>query len=120
MREITIGDAKVRVRGTPLALLYYKQEFKSDLVGDLSKMGAIGSGSKGKKRELELEKLDTVIILQVTWAMAKADAGPGAQFPPFMAWLGEIAEFDLGAPEFLGAVMEEVVDGFFRGQRGRG
>jgi len=38
MREITIGDKTIRVRATPLALLFYKQEFSVDLVGDLMSM----------------------------------------------------------------------------------
>ena len=38
MREITISEKTIRVRATPLALLYYRQEFKTDLVGDLISM----------------------------------------------------------------------------------
>ena len=33
MREIKLGDKEVKIRATPLALLFYKQEFKSDLIG---------------------------------------------------------------------------------------
>ena len=41
MREISIGEKQIRLRATPLALLYYQQEFGSDLVGDLIKMQVI-------------------------------------------------------------------------------
>jgi hypothetical protein len=115
MREITIGDTKLGVRGSPLALLYYKQAFRSDLVGDISRMG--GPDAK-KGQQLDPERLDTVVLLQATWAMAKANAGVSAQFPPFESWLESLSGLDFSAPEFLGAVMEEIVDGFFRGQRG--
>jgi hypothetical protein len=38
MREITVGGKQIRVRATPLALLFYKQEFRTDLIGDLISM----------------------------------------------------------------------------------
>lgn len=105
MREITIGNKKIRVRATPLALLYYKQAFATDLVGDMAKMQGI---------EEDSSRLDSVVILQITWAMAKADNGPGNQFPSFEGWVAGLDSFDLSDPSTLQAVMEEAADGFFR------
>ncbi|MBC2722341.1 hypothetical protein [Desulfosporosinus sp.] len=102
MKELMIGDKKVRVRATPLALLYYKQEFHSDLLGDLTRMKGI---------EKDSSKLDTVFLLQITWAMTKADAYP-QPFPSFEGWLVTFDEIDLTNPTFLAASMEEVANGF--------
>jgi len=111
MREITIGEKTIRVRATPLALLYYKQEFKTDLVSDLIKMQAI---------ERDPSRIDSVVLLQMIWAMAKADAGPGKQFPSFERWLSELDSFDLTDQDLLSAVLEEAADGFFRrGKQGK-
>lgn len=105
MREVRIGDKSVRVRATPLALLYYRQAFKSDLLGDLVKMASI---------EQDLSRLDTIILLQMVWAMAKADSY-GQPFPPFEEWIAGFDSVDLADPAFLAAAMEEAADGFFRG-----
>lgn len=102
MREITIGDKKVRVRATPLALLYYRQEFKRDLLGDFFKM------SEAAK---DPSKIDVVALLQVVWAMAKADSC-GKQFPGFEQWLAQLDEIDLSDNDFLAAALEEAADGF--------
>ena len=104
MKELNIGETKIRVRATPLALLYYKQEFKSDLLGDLVKMEAI---------KTDPSKLDSVALLQLIWAMAKADAHP-SQFPSFEGWLSGLTGFDLTDKDLLSAALEEAADGFFR------
>ncbi|MFT9496607.1 hypothetical protein [Anaerosolibacter sp.] len=104
MRELNIGEQTIRVRATPLALLYYKQEFKADLLGDLVKMADI---------EKDMSKLDTVAILQLVWAMAKADSF-GTKFPSFEAWLSTLDEIDFSDKAFFSAVMEEAKNGFFR------
>lgn len=104
MREIQIGEKMIRVRATPLALLFYKQEFKADLLGDLVKMTDI---------ENDISKLDTVAILQLIWAMSKADA-LGKQFPSFETWLAELDGIDLSDQTFFAAVLEEAKNGFFR------
>lgn len=110
MREIIIGDKTIRVRATPLALLYYKQAFKSDLLGDLIKMQDIAH---------DLSKLDTVVCLQIIWAMSKADNfGTGQSFPSFEMWLAELESIDFTDPTFLVAAIEEAVDGFL-GKRGK-
>lgn len=106
MREIMIDGKEVRVRATPLALLFYKQEFKSDLLGDLVKMQNI---------EVDMSQIDTVALLQLIWAMAKADKPKG--FPSFEKWLSGFESFDLSDAGMFVAVMEEAADGFFRGQQ---
>ena len=121
MRELKIGDQTVRVRATPLALLFYRQEFKSDLLGDLLKMvqslvgmEAIISG-KGKVdfSKINLGAIDSVAFLQLIWAMAKADAF-GRQFPSFQEWVASLDSFDLFSGDTLTAVFEEAANGFFR------
>lgn len=120
MKELNIGETKVRVRATPLALLYYKQEFKSDLLGDLAKLGDLvnmedvnSSLEETKAIEADLSKLDSVSLLQLTWAMAKADAH-GSKFPSFEEWLSTLTCFDFSDLSLISAVMEEAADGFFR------
>jgi len=109
MKELNIGEQTVRVRATPLALLYYRQEFRSDLLGDLTKMEAI---------KTDPSKLDSVALLQLVWAMAKADAHP-EKFPSFEDWLSSLTGFDFSDPTLLSAAMEEAADGFFRrGKKG--
>ncbi|MFE1630743.1 hypothetical protein ACFLFF_28780 [Brevibacillus reuszeri] len=104
MRELMIGDQQVRVRATPLALLYYKQEFKSDLFGDLVKMQHLVD---------DPSQIDSVAILQLIWAMAKADAY-GKPFPSFYEWVGSLETIDFSDQAFLMTVLEEAADGFFR------
>ncbi len=106
MREITIDDKEVRVRATPLALLYYKQEHGSDLLGDLVKMQNV---------EADMSQIDTVLLLQLIWAMAKADKPK--DFPSFEKWLAGFESFDLSDVGMFTAVMEEAANGFFRGQQ---
>lgn len=107
MKELNIGEKTIRVRATPLALLFYKQEFKSDLLGDLLKMDHVDE---------DTSKLDMLAMLQLIWAMAKADSY-GQPFPSFECWLNELGEIDLADPAFLVAAMEEAARGFFRGAR---
>lgn len=104
MREINIGNQVARVRATPLALLFYRQEFKSDLVGDLIAL---------EKIKDDPSQLDSVAILQLVWAMAKADAY-GKEFPSFMQWVSELDYFDMSDEKLMAAVLEEAADGFFR------
>lgn len=105
--EIKIGEKEIRLRATPLALLYYKQEFGSDLLGDLIKMQDVAQ---------DVSKIDTVACLQIIWAMNKAD-NYGKPFPSFEKWLAELESIDFTDPTFLVAAIEEAVDGFLRGRR---
>lgn len=126
MRELKIGDQTIRVRATPLALLFYKQEFGYDLLGDLLKMAqslvgleSITAGEKVDLSRINFSGIDSIAILQLVWAMAKADAF-GKQFPSFQEWLASLEEFDLFSPETMRAVFEEATNGFFRPGTGRG
>lgn len=124
MRELKIGDQTVRVRATPLALLYYRQEFGSDLFGDLMKMVQGMAGVRailGQNNDevdisnIDLSHFDITMILQLVWAMAKADAfSTGEQFPSFKMWLSKLDGLDLTDPAFMTGALEEAVDGFFR------
>ena len=104
MREIQIGDKTIRVRATPLALLYYRQEFNADLIGDLISLQAMSS---------DPSQFDALKFLQLIWAMAKADDAKG--FPSFEAWLADMESFDFADNDIMTAVIEEATDGFFRG-----
>lgn len=102
MRELNIGGKTVRVRATPLALLYYKQAFGTDLIGDMVKMQKVAG---------DMSQFDSIACLQVVWAMAKADAY-GKQFPSFEGWLATVGSINLSDPSFLLAALEEAADGF--------
>jgi hypothetical protein len=104
MRTIKIGEKEIGLKATPLALLYYKQEFKTDLVGDLLKMQNLANDPSA---------LDSVMILQAAWAMNKAAEG-GKLFPHFEAWLEQFEYVDFSDPDTLTEVMNEAVEGFFR------
>ena len=104
MREITIGEKQVRVRATPLALLFYKQEFKSDLISDLVKMQGVQS---------DPSRFEALAFLQIIWALAKADKPEG--FPSFQTWLCGLDSFDFTDQNVMTAVVEEATEGFFRG-----
>jgi hypothetical protein len=106
MREITIGEKTIRVRATPLALLYYRQEFKADLVGDLISMQEVAS---------DPSQFDALKFLQLIWAMNKADKPEG--FPSFEGWLSNLDSIDFDDGDMMTAVIEEAADGFFRGGR---
>lgn len=105
MKETNVGDKTIRVRATPLALLYYKQEFGSDLLGDFTKMRSI---------EKNFSKSDIVFLLKMIWAMAKADAY-GTFFPGFEGWLISLKlpnPVELPDPTFLLVAVEEATAGF--------
>lgn len=111
MREIKLGNKEVRIRATPLALLFYKQEFKSDLIGAIVAF---------QKVQNDISKIDLLSVLQMTWAMAKADNfGTKQSFPSFEAWLSGFENVDFTDQNFLVAVVEEATDGFFHGARGK-
>ena len=106
MREIIIGSKQIRVRATPLALLFYKQEFNADLIGDLMSMQNMAN---------DPSQFDALKFLQLIWAMAKADDPKNAPAPSFETWLGSLDSFDFADADVMTAVVEEATDGFFRG-----
>lgn len=106
MRTIKIGEKEIGLKATPLALLYYKQEFKTDLIGDLLKMQALANDPSA---------LDSVALLQIAWAMNKASEGKGKTFPHFESWLEQFEYVDFSDADTMTAIMDEAADGFFRG-----
>lgn len=99
MREITVDGKQVRVMGCPMALLYYKQEFASDLVKDFGRMNGI----------------DALTLMQITWAMAKAAAEKPKDFPSFEAWAAALESFDTTDDKnLMDPLAEEIGKGFFR------
>ena len=135
MKTVKMGEKEIGLKATPLALLYYKQEFKTDLLGDLIKLAGNLAKSGGDLiklaelaekgnndvniNDLDLDaiaaELDTVAILKLVWAMNKASEGPGKPFPGFESWLEKLEVFDLTDQTFIGTVIREAMDGFFRG-----
>ncbi|UYL94105.1 hypothetical protein PK51_gp12 [Geobacillus phage vB_GthS_PK5.1] len=105
MRTIKISEKEIGLKATPLALLYYKQEFKTDLIGDLLKMQALANNPSA---------LDSVALLQIVWAMNKAAEGKGKAFPNFEAWLDQFEYVDFSDADTLTAIMNEAAEGFFR------
>ena len=105
MKTIKIGEKEIGLKATPLALLYYKQEFKTDLIGDLLKMQAIANDPSA---------LDSVALLQIAWAMNKAAKGKGKVFPNFESWLEQFEYVDFSDADTMTAIMDEAADGFFR------
>ncbi|HAN09362.1 MAG TPA: hypothetical protein DCP90_01980 [Clostridiales bacterium] len=105
-RDLKIGDKEIRVRATPLTLLFYKQEFKSDFMGDMAKL---------EKIKDSMVNLDTTLFLQMIWAMNKSDSYPQS-FPNFMDWLGSFESIDLSDTALYEVTMEEAAAGFFRGK----
>ncbi len=113
MRELKIGEKTIQIRGTALALLFYKREFKSDLLKDMINM--FGGDLKTMGADMGPENLDTVTILQMVWAMAKAGEFGKGQFPGFESWLHQSGdEINIFSEEFLTDVINEMTEGFFR------
>lgn len=104
MRELKIGEKTIRVRATPLALLYYKQEFSGDLMRDVLKLSKMGE---------DFEAFDSIKFLQIVWAMAKANKF-GQEFPSFETWLTEELNEEFDFIEAMTLVIEEAGHGFFR------
>ncbi|MNJ31310.1 hypothetical protein D3C77_259380 [compost metagenome] len=67
--------------------------------------------------EQDLSKLDTVMFLQLIWAMSKADSFGRGEFPSFLTWVSSLDSFDITDTKTLMDVMEEAADGFFRSRQ---
>ena len=113
MRTVKIGEKELGLRATPLALLYYKQAFKKDLIEDLVSFQDMADIENG-----DFSGFDSVKILQICYAMNKAD-NFGKQFPDFEKWLSKLDSIDLADQEFMMAIIEEATDGFFRSANGK-
>ena len=105
MREIKIGEKIYGVRATTLALLFYKQEFNRSLLKDYVK-ASVEAKDNG-------ELFDEVILLQIMWAMHKADKLP-ERVSGFESWLESIGDINFGNPELYKNVIQEAVEGFFQ------
>lgn len=121
MREVTIGDKTLRLRGSALSLLHYQQEFGRDLLGDLVGMmtGLSGiqglSGGEIDASKLDFSRLDSVAILRLVWTLARTAAGGmNVPFPSFVKWLEEHEDIDIFDVELLSSAMEEAKKIFFR------
>lgn len=122
MREIKCRDTVVRVRASNLTLLFYKQEFKRDVVGDFSGMlaavvGGLATTEGGKfdLSALDLSKIDSIVWLQIVWAMAKSAEFKGnSDFPNFFEWVETTDDLEIFTKDSLLAVAEEAAKGFFR------
>lgn len=120
MREVQVGDKKLRLKGSTLSLLHYQQEFGRDLLGDMVGMvaGLTGfqalSGGEVDPSKLDFSRLDSVAILRLVWTLARTAAGVGGQFPSFTRWLEEHEDIDIFDPDLLAAAMEEATKIFFR------
>ncbi|MCF8012681.1 MAG: hypothetical protein K9L56_15540 [Clostridiales bacterium] len=108
MKTINIGEKELGLRATPLALLYYQQEFDKDLMADLVSMQDMANIADG-----DFSSFDSVKILQICYVMNKAD-NFGKSFPDFEKWLGDLESIDFADPDFLTEVVEEATNGFFR------
>jgi hypothetical protein len=108
MRTVTIGDKQIALRANPLALLFYKQAFDSDLIADLLKLQSLQSLQDG-----DFSSLDMVSLFQIAYAMNKA-AKPADVFPTFEEWLAQFETIGFDDPQWIIDVVEEAADGFFR------
>ena len=108
MRTTIIGGKKIQLRANPLALLFYKQAFDSDLIADLLKLQSLQSLQDG-----DFSSLDMVSLFQIAYAMNKA-AKPTDVFPTFEEWLAQFETIGFDDPQWIVDVVEEAADGFFR------
>jgi hypothetical protein len=119
MREIKIGDQTVRVRASALALFYFRQEFKSDLLKDLLPLqNLINERVAEDEGRLNLEGFDVMIFYMMIWAMAKADSY-GRSFPGFEAWMESLGNFNVYDTDIIAPALKEATEGFFRGAAGQ-
>ena len=92
--------ASQNFKGSPLSLLFYRQAFGADLIGDLSKIDEVS--------------FDLLVLYQILWAMGKtAQFGAAEPFPDFETWLAGLdSGFDVKSKPFMEAFMGEVAHGF--------
>ena len=114
MKTVVIGEKKIGLRATPLALLYYKQAFDKDLMADLVSMTKMADVS-----EDDFSQFDSLKLLQVAWAMNKAD-NLGKPFSDFENWLSDLESIDFADESWQWDVVNEAEAGFFRSARDGG
>jgi len=122
MREITIGDQQVKIRASNVALLFYKQEFSSDLITDFIKMLNVSTMKFDGEGDPQLDatdiedmlsRIDFVYIFQIAWAMAKAEALGKQDFPSFPTWFDSFPPGVALEENTLSEIMLEASAGFF-------
>ncbi len=132
MRELKVGEATLPVKATPLSLLFYRQEFGSDMTKDfLTVMKGFISmfpGASGKNLEdlseldvsgvtmdsISAAEIDTLGVLKLVWAMAKAGCYP-EPWPRFEPWVASLDGVTVLDESFFAAALEVAADGLFRG-----
>lgn len=124
MREIRSGDQVLRVRASSLAIFFYKQEFKTDILKDISAVLKDWTGNKkvaqmvkGKTDQNQVDLIDVIpdgyTIMQITWALNKAqNSAEDIQTPRFEEWIKQ--HQDISVMEIMQDVLEEAMNGFFR------
>lgn len=110
MRNIKFGDKTVSVKAGPLALLFYKQEFGADLLGDFVAMQDVAD---------DPTKLDSIALLQLIWSMVKTAEYKKTETPSFLDWVAGLESFDFADVDMLLAVVEEATQGLFRTAAGK-
>jgi len=108
VRTTNIGGKEIQLRANPLALLYYKQEFDRDLIADFIELKDLEAIQHG-----DFSKFDMLAIFRFAYAMNRA-ATPKDAGPNFEQWLSELDSVGLDDPDWLLAVFDEAVEGFFR------
>ena len=113
MKNIKIGDKELGLKASPLALLYYKQEFETDLIADLAtfenQMQSLETG--------DYSNFDSMSMLQMIYAMNKAN-NYGESFADFETWLADFDNINFADPSFFIDLFEEAREGFFRAGAG--
>jgi hypothetical protein len=117
MKNVTIGNKELGLRASPMALLFYQQNFNSDLIADLAKFQ---KENMDKIAKGDFSNFNSVELLQMTWAMNKAAEYPD-KFPAFEEWLGSFNSFQVTNANYIIGIIKEATDGFFRsGEESRG
>lgn len=141
MREIKSGDIILRIRASSLAIFFFKQEFKTDILKEIGKiysewlgnaelMEAVMAQAPSDSDENEpaqnlgndLIKANLTLfegmpdgykIMQIAWAMNKAqNVSESLQTPSFDKWVEKYQ--DLIVMDIYQDVIEESMNGFFR------
>lgn len=115
MKTVKMGNKELGLRATPLALLYYRQEFDKDLIEDLVSFQNMAGMEKG-----DFSGFDSLKILQMCYAMNKANNFGKKQTPDFTSWLSKLDSVDFADENFILEVINEAMDGFFRSTTGNG
>ena len=92
-----IGEERLRLRANAVTAIFYKQQFKSDILKDtLNALGGIEgilqlqdlkSAENYKQLKVLIDGIDTVLIYQFLWAFAKS---ADRHFPNFYEWIVDV------------------------------